>query len=156
VFSFLSGLYFRGKVAYSAAFAAPPAGVLGALVITAGRGLAPPDMKVSLDDLVFFSSVPVDAREPRYRGPLEDGVRHLAGTLPSDAEVVLLGSVSTPKYVEVLLEILGERLVFPEAFVGMGDMQRGSVLLRAASNGVPLRYVRAAAAVRRRAAISQR
>jgi len=41
-FSFISGLYFRGKLAYAGAFAAPPEGVPGVLVITACGGLLPP------------------------------------------------------------------------------------------------------------------
>ena len=53
---------------------------------------------------------------------------------------------------ELLLDVAGDRLCFPEPFVGMGDMQRGSLMLRAASAGVPLPYVNAAGAVRSRAA----
>jgi hypothetical protein len=151
VFSFLSGLYFRGKIAYANAFAAPPEGVEGALVITAGRGLVPPSTPFTLADLAFFATVPIDLREPRYRTPLESSVRALADRLPDHAEVVLLGSISSSKYVELLLDILGDRLCFPERFVGMGDMQRGSVMLKASSEGCPLRYVRAAGAVRSRA-----
>jgi hypothetical protein len=152
VFSFLSGLYFRGKLAYSTAFASPPLGAPGTLVITTGRGLVPPETRVTLADLEFFSSIPIDPREPRYREPLEASVRALVASLPGDARVVLLGSISSPKYVELLLGLVGERLCFPEAFVGMGDMQRGSVLLRAARDGHPLAYLRAAGAVRSRAA----
>ena len=152
VFAFLSGLYFRGKIAYAHAFAAPPSGVEGALVITTGYGLVPPSTPVTLSDLAFFSSVRIDLREPRYRAPLEQGVRALAERLPPDAEVILLGSISSPKYVELLLDIVGDRLCFPEAFVGMGDMKRGSVMLKAATEGRPLAYVRAAGAVRSRAA----
>jgi predicted kinase len=37
VFSFVSSLYFRGKLSYAAAFARPPAGLCGAFVITPGR-----------------------------------------------------------------------------------------------------------------------
>ena len=46
VFSFLSGLYFRGKLAYARAFASPPRRVPGAgvLVITADAGLQPPQL----------------------------------------------------------------------------------------------------------------
>jgi hypothetical protein len=156
VFSFLSGLYFRGKIAYARAFAAPPAGVEGALVITAGRGLLPAATPFTLSDLAFFASVPIDLREPRYREPLERSVHQLGDRLPGEAEVVLLGSISSSKYVELLLDALGDRLGFPEVFVGMGDMQRGSVMLRAASEGRPLAYVRAAGAVRSRAVGTRR
>jgi hypothetical protein len=54
--------------------------------------------------------------------------------------------------VELLLTLLGDRLWFPDAFVGMGDMQRGSIMLKAAQARVPLTYVRAEGAVRSRAA----
>jgi hypothetical protein len=146
VFAFLSGLYFRGKMTYAGAFQDPPPGLPGALVITAGRGLLPPETRISIQDLDFFSRVPIDPREPRYRIPLERAVRQLADSLASEARVVLLGSLSTSKYVDLLHEIMGERLCFPERFVGMGDMQRGSVLLRAAQAGVELTYTSASGA----------
>src|SRR5512138_3701489 len=47
VFRFASGLYFRGKLAYAEAFARPPGGVPGALVIAPGAGLLPPETCVS-------------------------------------------------------------------------------------------------------------
>ena len=47
-----------------------------------------------------------------------------------DCDVVLLGSIASPKYVDVLLGIFGERLLFPIDFVGRGDMSRGGLLLR--------------------------
>src|SRR3954471_1429489 len=71
VFSFLSGLYFRGKVAYARAFANPPAGVAGALAITSNRGLLPIDVPVTLDALRSFGCVDIDADDPQYREPLE-------------------------------------------------------------------------------------
>ena len=39
VFTFLSGLYFRGKIAYATAFARPQTGTPGVFVITPTRGL---------------------------------------------------------------------------------------------------------------------
>jgi hypothetical protein len=146
VFSFLSGLYFRGKLAYARAFADPPAGLPGALVITTGRGLLPLGTRVTAADLDFFASIPIDLREPRYREPLEEALRALAEALPSDARLVLLGSISTPKYLELLLESVGERICYPEVFVGMGDMRRGSVMLKAAEAGVELAYTNASGA----------
>jgi hypothetical protein len=65
-----------------------------------------------------------------------------------DCEVVLLGSVATPKYVEPLLGIFGERLMFPAEFVGRGDMSRGGLLLRYAREQAQLTYVPVAGAVR--------
>jgi hypothetical protein len=74
-------------------------------------------------------------------------VARLAGH--RDAEFVLLGSVATGKYVDVLLEVVGERLLFPTAFIGRGDMSRGALLLRAARDGRELAYEAAALALRR-------
>jgi hypothetical protein len=57
--------------------------------------------------------------------------------------------VATGKYVDVLLEVMGERLLFPVDFVGRGDMSRGGLLLRAAEQGRELHYEPVAGAVRR-------
>jgi hypothetical protein len=146
VFSFMSGLYFRGKAAYARAFARPPRGVAGALVITPGRGLVPLDTCVTREHLEAFAEVPIDAAEPRYQRPLARDVAALART---GAEVVLLGSIATGKYVDVLAGALGGRLVFPASFVGRGDMSRGGLMLRAARAGVELEYVPVVGAVRR-------
>src|SRR5262249_62023500 len=62
-------------------------------------------------------------------------------------EVVLLGSIATPKYIEPL-SIFGERLVFPAEFVGRGDMSRGGLLLRCVREQTELSYVPVAGAVR--------
>jgi hypothetical protein len=56
--------------------------------------------------------------------------------------------VATPKYVEPLLEIFGERLLFPREFVGRGDMSRGGLMLRYASELKELTYVPVVGAVR--------
>ena len=70
-FSFMSGLYFRGKAAYARAFANPPTGAPSALVITPSRGLVPLDLTVTVEDLCGFADVPIDLGEPRYRAPLD-------------------------------------------------------------------------------------
>jgi predicted kinase len=141
VFSFISGLYFRGKLAYAGAFASPPAGVPGVLVITAGRGLIPPDTKVRLEDLEQIAATPIDAADPRYREPLARHAAILSEAAGPDCDIILLGSVATLKYVEPLVAAFGARLLFPGEFAGRGDMSRGGLLLRAARSGVPLRYV---------------
>lgn len=148
VFTFTSGLYFRGKLAYATAFARVPAGVPGTLVITPSWGLVPPDTPVDRDDLLAFAEVPVDLVEPRYRGPLDRDASALARFLP-EAEVVLLGSIASGKYVDALLALFGERLLFPEAFVGRGDLSRGGLLLRSVEAGEELAYVKVAGATRR-------
>jgi len=149
VFAFASGLYFRGKLAYARAFARPPRGVPGALVMAPGAGLVPADATVRTGDLLAFASVPVDAADARFRVPLERDARLLADRLGAEDEVVLLGSIASTKYTEPLLAILGRRLLFPQDFVGRGDMSRGGLLLRATSAGVELGYVPVDGAVRR-------
>jgi hypothetical protein len=148
VFSFISGLYFRGKLTYARAYADPPQGLPGVLVITTSRGLVSPDKVVTLDELCEISSVPVAATESRYRIPLERDAKLLSAAMGEECEVVLLGSIATPKYVEPLLAQFGARLMFPAEFVGRGDMSRGGLLLRCVREGVQLRYARVAEADR--------
>jgi hypothetical protein len=149
VFSFISGLYFRGKLAYAQAFADSCRDTPGAYVITASAGLIPPETPITLERLREISAVAIDATETRYRAPLERDARAILGAASeSNWEVVLLGSIATPKYVEPLLEVFGERLVFPAEFVGRGDMSRGGLLLRKARAGEELKYVPVATAVR--------
>jgi len=148
VFSFLSGLYFRGKLAYANAFADPPPGVPGVLVITTCRGLVTPGRHVTLNDLRAFARVPIDLAEPRYRRPLARDARVIREAAGPDCDVVLLGSVATGKYVDVLMARFGDRLRFPEAFVGRGDMSRGGLLLRAIADARELDYIPIAGAQR--------
>lgn len=136
-FAFLSGLYFRGKLAYAQAFAHDPADVQ---VITAGRGLLSPGLRVTARDLAAFNDVDIDAEEPRFTRPLVRTVKKLLRRHDDDVQVVLLGSVASGKYVEVLGPLLGDRLVFPECFVGRGDMSRGGILLRAVDAATELTY----------------
>jgi hypothetical protein len=149
VFSFLSGLYFRGKLAYAQAFAAPPAGLAGVYVITPNAGLRPADELVDLARLRGFAQVDIDADDARYHRPLRRDARRLAAGLGQCDEVVLLGSVATGKYVDPLTEAFGDRLRFPGDFVGRGDMSRGGLLLRSVRAGRELDYVAVAGAVRR-------
>jgi hypothetical protein len=147
-FSFISGLYFRGKLAYATAFAQPPADTDGVLVITAGGGLLPADTMLTSEDLRDISAASVSLSDERYRVPLERDARLLAERLGTNCEVVLLGSVATPKYVEPLLKSFGERLLFPAEFAGRGDMSRGGLMLRCARSGEQLTYVPVATAQR--------
>ncbi len=106
------------------------------------------DTVVRAEHVRAFAGVPVDARDARFRGPLEADARLLAGHLAPDDEVVLLGSIASDKYVEPLLGVFGERLLFPAAFVGRGDMSRGGLLLRATRSELELEYARVQGAVR--------
>jgi hypothetical protein len=149
VFSFLSGLYFRGKLTYARAFAYPPKGVAPTLVITTDRGLMAPEERVTRDDLLDFAQVDIAAGGERHRTPLRRHAEALAGAITPRTLVVLLGSIATGKYVDTFLDIFGERLVFPIDFVGRGDMSRGGLLLRRARDGEELEYAPVAGAVRR-------
>jgi hypothetical protein len=148
VFTFMSGLYFRGKLAYATTFGTPPTGWAGALVIAPGRGLVSADLSIRVADLRAMADIPVDPEESRYREPLVRDATALGRALGSDGRAVLLGSVATEKYVTPLMEVLGDRLHFPAAFVGRGDMSRGGLLLRCARTGTPLDYAPVRGAVR--------
>ena len=148
IFSFVSALYFRGKLAYAQRFAAPPEGCPGVLVITPDRGLVAPETVITIRDLRAFARVPIDAAELRYAKPLREGALALRDRMSERAEIVLLGSIATPKYVDVLLAAFGRSLHFPGDFVGRGDMSRGGLLLRAVRAGVELGYRRVAGAER--------
>ena len=143
VFSFLSGLYFRGKLTYARSFARAPVGVPGVMVITPCEGLRSPDDRVRLPLLRRYGQVGIDPADPRYRRPLMRDARALFSALQGSAswEVVLLGSVASGKYAELLTDAFGERLVFPADFVGRGDMSRGGLLLRCVADGRELDYV---------------
>jgi hypothetical protein len=146
-FSFVSGLYFRGKLAYAERFARPPAGNGGVQVITTDRGLIAPGAVIGIEDLRRFGTVDISLEQPGYRLPLERDMTRLRQL--GDVEVVLLGSVATGKYVDILLDALGDRLLFPADFVGRGDMSRGALLLRAVRNDSELAYQPVAGSVRR-------
>lgn len=153
VFSFLSGLYFRGKLAYARAFASAPdpdSNITGSgvFVITPSAGLRSPETLVTLDALHEFARVEVTAENPKYRDPLARSAMAIADDVGLECEAVLLGSIASPKYVDVLQGIFGNRLVFPADFVGRGDMSRGGLMLRCVSAREELTYVPIAGAVR--------
>ena len=141
VFTYMSALYFRGKLAYAGAFAQPSADWDGVQVIVPGRGLCPASTIVGIDDWREVATVEVDLADERYTTPLRRDACRLARSLGKDGTVVLLGSVATPKYLAPLGDVLGKRLRYPAAFVGLGDMSRGSLMLRCAAEGRELEYV---------------
>jgi hypothetical protein len=154
VFAFMSGLYFRGKLAYAMRFADlgdhPAQAELGGgvLVITPGAGLRSADTHVNGEALRLFAQIEIDLANPAYCQPLAASARRVARAIGAGGGAVLLGSIATPKYVDLLLEIFGSRLLFPPAFVGRGDMSRGGLLLRQARAGEELEYAPVQGAVR--------
>jgi hypothetical protein len=153
VFSFVSGLYFRGKLAYARRFAQPPdpadpvvAG--GVLVITPNAGLRAADTSVTLRSFQGFAATDIDRANAAYRKPLEQAAKTVLAAVGPDCEVVLLGSIASGKYVDLLLPVFGDRLMFPIHFVGRGDMSRGGLLLRSVTAGLELEYVPVKGAIR--------
>jgi hypothetical protein len=140
VFSFISGLYFRGKLAYATAFARPPEDLHGAWVITPTAGLIRADERIGIVRLNKFARGSIDLEVGKYKRPLLRDARVLADRA-GDCSFVLLGSIATDKYVGVLLDVFGDRLLFPSEFVGRGDMSRGGLMLRSVDAGRELEYV---------------
>lgn len=141
-FTFLSSLYFRGKIAYARHFAKPPGDLpaSGVLVIAPGFGLVPEGWPLTAKRVETVRRTPIDLKNPDYCEPMRQHTEMLKEALPDDTQVVLLGSIATGKYVDLLLPVFGDRLVFPRCFVGIGDMSRGSVLLRAVREDQELEY----------------
>ncbi|HEY1107005.1 MAG TPA: hypothetical protein VGE76_00185 [Opitutaceae bacterium] len=138
LFAYASSLYFRGKIAYARRFAAEGDVIR---VITANAGLVPPERILKPADLLDFGTVDIHEDDPRYHKPLRRDATALARKLGPYREAILFGSIATGKYRDVLLEVFGDRLLFPQDFVGRGDMSRGGLLLRAARAGKELPYI---------------
>ncbi len=134
VFAWLSALYFRGKLTYARAFGR-------ALVMAPGRGLVAPEQRITARELAVMGKIEIESAA--FTRPLGRDAEQL------DGRVVLLGSIASGKYVDTLREVLGARLLFPDSFVGRGDMSRGGLMLRAARSGDELTYVPVDGAIRR-------
>lgn len=153
-FTFMSSLYFRGKIGYARHFAAPPPELAlgspddGILVIAPGFGLVPPSWRITPEEMKKLRRTPVDLKSRAYCAPMKKHVEQLRDLAPA-AWVVLLGSVATGKYVDLLLPALGDRLLFPRDFAGAGDMKRGGMMLRAVREDREFAYVTLAAPRRR-------
>ena len=143
VFKFLSALYFRGKLAYATAFARPPEHSMGVAIITPTVGLMPCDTPIGIAQLRGFSRVPISIKNQRYRTSLCRAAHGFADQIGPACEVVLLGSIASTKYLNLLLPIFGERLRVPAAFIGLGDMSRGGLLLRHVREQRELDYIAA-------------
>ena len=139
VYRYISSLYFRGKLDYAQKFQNPPQGIAGIQIIT-GAGLMLPETLVTLNDLRRISETEIHAKNSKYRLPLDSDLRSLRDAVGSETEIILLGSVATSKYIAPIGEVFGERLLFPREFLGLGDMSRGSILLRCCAQGSELEY----------------
>src|ERR1044072_9980366 len=82
IFTFLSGLYFRGKLAYAEAFARPPQGLnSGVFVITPNRGLLAPSVRVTLDELALLAKTDIHPDAEAFCKTLEQDAKSLAPSL---------------------------------------------------------------------------
>ncbi len=140
MFAFVSGLYFRGKMTYARAFGRSENAEPAALVMTAGGGLCTLDEPLTLERLRRWHAVDIHEGNPHFTAPLVRHANLLLEAHSRETRLVLLGSIASNKYVEPLLEVFGERLLFPTEFAGRGDMSRGSLLLRAARDQRELEY----------------
>lgn len=141
IFSFMSALYFRGKLAYARTFANPPAGFPGILIITPSHGLLRHDAVVTRSDIENMASVPIVHTNSAYREPLQRDAGALRRKLGSQTAIIFLGSIATPKYLDPLQRIFGEQLFLPQKFVSLGNMCRGGLLLRCSRVGSELDYI---------------
>jgi hypothetical protein len=155
-FSFISGLYFRGKMSYALTFGSARGGLPSAFVMSAGGGLCQLEERVTPARLRDWARTSIDDKNPHFTAPLLRQSAELLEQHEADASFVLLGSVASNKYVRPLLEVFEERLLFPAQFVGMGDMSRGALLLRAAQEGVELPYAPVAGSIRSSARSGER
>ena len=101
VFSFVSGLYFRGKLTYARRFARPPdhtdsvtAG--GVLVITANAGLRAPDTRLTIEAFRAFAGATIGRLFPAREAGLLMGLAlgddsHLDEELARDFHATGLG-----------------------------------------------------------------
>src|SRR3954471_7948339 len=69
LFSFVSGLYFRGKLAYARAVGHPKLGHDAAYVISAGGGLCAPEERISLERLRGWAKVSIHRGNPHFSAP---------------------------------------------------------------------------------------
>src|SRR3954454_21153248 len=74
VFAFISGLYFRGKLAYAVAFEPK-----NSLVITPNSGLLPIETTVTRKDLERFAETDIAGDDPKFRRPLLRDAKKISG-----------------------------------------------------------------------------
>ncbi|MDP9113702.1 MAG: hypothetical protein M3O20_08475 [Acidobacteriota bacterium] len=148
-YGFISGLYFRGKLAYAETFAGPPTGIPATLVMVPGLGLLPPDTLIDTEQLRGIGDIEVAENNQAFRTPLLRDAVSLDQSAGPSCHYLLLGSIATGKYAEPLLSVFGDRLLFPSEFVGRGDMSRGGLMLRRAQSGEELSYIGLSGAIRR-------
>jgi len=135
----ISALYFRGKLDYARRFANPRPGQVPVWVITPSRGIRPVTDALDAKALGEFGAARIAENHQPYRQALDASLADLCDVLTDRDRVVFLGSLATRKYIDAL-GVLGRRVVAPHAFDGLGNMQRGSMLLRCVREGTEMAY----------------
>ena len=107
--------------------------------MTSGLGLMSAGVAVDRDLVLQMGAAPLD---PGSEGlaALAPSIKRLAGGLETGRRVVFLGSLNPRRYLAALLPVLGDRLFAPARFKSMGQMQRGSLLLRCVQEDQELEY----------------
>ena len=100
VYTFISGLYFRGKMAYAAAFANAPNDVHSAMIIVPGQGLVPVETPVTSEQLTTIGSVSIENDLQVFRTALVRDALRMEQAAGPDCSFVLLGSIASDKYTE--------------------------------------------------------
>jgi hypothetical protein len=140
VFSFLSGLYFRGKLEYARAFAREPDEQTGGVrIITMTDGLVSPDALISRRDLDRYAECTEGVTAAL--SSLKETALAFSERIGATADIILLGSVGTGKYTDLLAPIFGERLLFPRDVLHIGQLARGALFLKRARERHELEYV---------------
>src|SRR3954470_16973395 len=144
------GPVFPGQVSLRRSVRAAPGGArIRSVRDHAESGLLIPSVRITLDELADLAKTDIGASAEEFRNPLQRDAKALAQALGTRGEPVLLGSIATPKYVDVLLSAFPQELLFPTEFVGRGDMSRGGLMLRALDAHRELAYVAVRGAIRR-------
>ena len=114
------------------------------MIITPTAGLVRHDTIIRLSQLRGFSRGRIDVKNRAYVSLLQRTAKELAVRMGPGCELILLGSLATGKYLDILAPIYGDRLRVPEKFIGLGDMSRGGLLLRCVKENRQLDYIDAA------------
>ena len=140
-FAFMSGLYFRGKLAYGSRFGPAIGGRDRTFVITPTQGLRSPVSAVTIGSAARVrvggrergrSALPRAARARSPRARRVAGTRRARRPARQHRDVQVRGRPPAASS--------GRASCFPPSFIGRGDMSRGGLLLRAAREGVELEY----------------
>lgn len=141
IFTYLSGLYFNGKLTYARHYSTPPPslGRTGIYIITMTDGILTPEHRIGLDDLQRYAAAEKQTEDGRRA--LETSARALAETIGPRCDVVFMGSVASDKYTAIIEPVFGRRLLFPPELVGRGQLGRGALLFRCVRENRELDYV---------------